>query len=206
MEIYSTEEQQVEAIKKFWKDYGTSILAGAVIGLGALYGWNYYSSYQIKKAEAASEAFNTALSTSKDAASTLAAAAQFDKAHSQPGYSALMQLIVAKTAAESGDLDKASSALQEVLAAKPTPVVAAIASLRLARVQAEQGQLDAALTTLNNVSDDAFAAEKSELEGDFYVRKGDAAKARSAYQAAIEKGGAASSPALQMKLDNLNQA
>ncbi|GGZ14611.1 YfgM family protein [Shewanella fodinae] len=206
MEIYSTEEQQVEAIKTFWKDYGSSILAGAVIGLGALYGWNYYSGYQVKKAEAASEAFNVALSQSKDETSTLAAAAEFDKAHSQPGYAALMQLIVAKTAAEAGDLDKASAALQQVIADKPTASVAAIANLRLARVQAEQGQLDAALATLDKVSDAAFAAEKAELEGDFYVRKGDAAKARMAYQAAIEKGGAASSPALQMKLDNLNQA
>ena len=33
MEIYSTEEQQVDAIKQFWKDYGTSIVVGAVVGL-----------------------------------------------------------------------------------------------------------------------------------------------------------------------------
>ena len=43
MEIYSTEEQQVDAIKQFWKDYGNSILIGAVVGLGGLYAWNYYS-------------------------------------------------------------------------------------------------------------------------------------------------------------------
>lgn len=32
VEIYSTEEQQVDAIKQFWKDYGTSIVVGAVVG------------------------------------------------------------------------------------------------------------------------------------------------------------------------------
>ncbi|MFQ6371398.1 YfgM family protein [Shewanella sp. YIC-542] len=206
MEIYSTEEQQVEAIKRFWKDYGTSILAGAVIGLGALYGWNYYSQYKIDQTEAASEAFNVALSKSTDEAATLAAAAAFDKDHAQPGYSALMQLVVAKAAAEAGNFDKAVTALQQVLDNKPSAAVAAIASLRMARLQAEQGQLDAALTTLSKVADEAFAAEKAELEGDFYARKGDGEKARSAYALAIEKGGAALSPALQMKLDNLNQA
>ena len=41
MDIYSTEEQQVDAIKQFWKDYGSSIIVGAVVGLGGLYGWNY---------------------------------------------------------------------------------------------------------------------------------------------------------------------
>ena len=43
MEIYSTEEQQVDAIKQFAKEYGPSILIGAVVGLGGLYGWNTYS-------------------------------------------------------------------------------------------------------------------------------------------------------------------
>lgn len=57
MEIYSTEEQQVDAIKQFWKDYGTSILIGAVVGLGGLYGWNYYSDMKVAKAEEASKPF-----------------------------------------------------------------------------------------------------------------------------------------------------
>ena len=56
VEIYSTEEQQVDAIKQFWKDYGTSILIGAVVGLGGLYAWNYYSDVKVAQAEEASKA------------------------------------------------------------------------------------------------------------------------------------------------------
>ena len=37
MEIYNSEEQQVEAIKRFWKENGTAIIAGVVLGLGGLY-------------------------------------------------------------------------------------------------------------------------------------------------------------------------
>ncbi|WP_417762132.1 YfgM family protein [Shewanella sp.] len=206
MEIYSTEEQQVEAIKTFWKDYGTSILAGAVIGLGALYGWNWYSDHQVKQAEVASEAFNDVMSKVGDAQALSAAAAEYEKAHSQKGYSALLQLVVAKTAVEAGDLPKAEAALKSILTAKPGEAVESIATMRLARVQAEQGQIDAALTTLDDVKSEAFAADVAELKGDFLVRKGDNANAKAAYEEAVAKGGVTNSPALQVKLDNLTQA
>lgn len=100
MEIYSTEEQQVDAIKQFWKDYGTSIVIGAVVGLGGLYGWNYYSDMKIVKAEEASQAFQTLTTKSSDEAAMLAGVAEFSKNHDQKGYQALLDLIVAKTAVD----------------------------------------------------------------------------------------------------------
>ena len=39
MEQFATEEQQVEAIKRFWKEHGTAIIVGAALGLGGLWGW-----------------------------------------------------------------------------------------------------------------------------------------------------------------------
>ena len=38
MEQYETEEQQVEAIKRFWKENGLSLVIGALLGLGGLLG------------------------------------------------------------------------------------------------------------------------------------------------------------------------
>ena len=81
-----------------------------------------------------------------------------------------------------------------------------VATMRLARVQAEQGQITTAITTLDQVSDPAFTAQRDELKGDFLVRKGDEELAKAAYQAAVKNGGTSVSPALQMKLDNLNKA
>ena len=63
-----------------------------------------------------------------------------------------------------------------------------------------------ALATLDQVTDEAFASQREELKGDFLVRQGDLDKAKSAYQAAVDNGGALASPALTMKLDNLNKA
>ncbi|MEE1979758.1 tetratricopeptide repeat protein [Shewanella xiamenensis] len=206
MEIYSTEEQQVDAIKQFWKDYGISIGIGAVVGLGGLYGWNTYSDMKIEKAEEASQAFQALTTKSSDEAAMLAGVAEFSKNYDQKGYQALLDLIVAKTAVEAKDFPKAEEALKKVIAAKPGAGLDAIATLRLARIQAEQGQVDTALATLDQVTDKAFLAQREELKGDFFVRQGQADKAKTAYQAAMDNGGVVTSPALKIKLDNLNQA
>lgn len=206
MEIYSTEEQQVDAIKQFWKDYGNSILIGAVVGLGGLYAWNYYSDVKVAQAEEASKAFQNLTTKSADEAAMLAGVAEFSKNHDQKGYQALLELIVAKTAVEANDYPKAIDALNKVIAAKPGAGLDVIATLRLARVQAEQGQIDAALATLDQVTDKAFFAQRDELKGDFLVRQGEVEKAKTAYQAAMDNGGVVTSPALKIKLDSLNQA
>lgn len=206
MEIYSTEEQQVDAIKQFWKDYGSSILIGAVVGLGGLYAWNYYSDAKVAQAEEASKAFHELTTKSSDEAGMLAGVAEFSKSHDQKGYQALLELIVAKTAVEAKDYPKAIDALNKVIAAKPGASLDVIATLRLARVQAEQDQMDAALATLEQVTDKAFIAQREELKGDFLVRQGEHEKAKVAYQAAMDNGGVVTSPALKIKLDSLNQA
>lgn len=206
MEIYSTEEQQVDAIKQFWKDYGTSILIGAVVGLGGLYSWNYYSDMKVAQAEQASQAFQTLTTKSTDEAAMLAGVAEFAKNHDQKGYLALLDLIVAKTAVEAKDYAKAEEALKKVIAAKPGAGLDMIATLRLARVQAELGQIDVGLATLDQVTDKAFLAQREELKGDFFVRQGEVDKAKMAYQTAVDNGGVLNSPALKIKLDNLNQA
>lgn len=206
MEIYSTEEQQVDAIKQFWKDYGTSIAVGAVVGLGGLYGWNTYSDMKVESAELASETFQAIAEQSTNPAAFLTQAETFTAEHDQAGYQALLELMVAKAAIDAGDLTKAETALTKVIAAKPGSGLDMVATIRLARVQAEQNNLGVALATLEQVSDEAFASQREELKGDFLVRQGDLDKAKLAYQAAVDNGGALTSPALTMKLDNLNKA
>ncbi|MCL1093690.1 YfgM family protein [Shewanella kaireitica] len=206
MEVYSTEEQQVDAIKQFWKDYGSSVVIGAVVGLGGLFGWNYYSDHQLAQAEAASESFQALSNQNTADAAMLSAAETFAKEHGQQGYQSLLELMVAKSAVETGDLEKAEATLKNVIAVNADSSIVLVATMRLARVQAEQGQFATAITTLEQIKDVASAAQRDELKGDFLVRQGETDKARLAYQAAVENGGTMSSPTLQMKLDNLNKA
>ena len=61
MEAYETEEQQVEAIKSWWKENGKAVVIGGVVGIGAILGWKYYQSSQITAKETASAAYERAL-------------------------------------------------------------------------------------------------------------------------------------------------
>ena len=46
IEISDSEEEQVDKIKKWWDANGKQIIAGAVLGLAGVFGWNYYVDYQ----------------------------------------------------------------------------------------------------------------------------------------------------------------
>jgi predicted negative regulator of RcsB-dependent stress response len=200
MEQFATEEQQVEAIKRFWKEHGTAIIVGAALGLGGLFGWRQYSDMQIESKEAASVAYQTAVENFAEEGSSASLEA-FIEENKNTGYASIASLLAAKKAADSGNLDTAASHLNEVITFAENPQMKELASLRLANVQIEMNQLDAALSTLGNVSNDAFSAQVSELKGDVYQLQGKFDDARLAYSSALEKN--ANNPLLQMKLDNL---
>lgn len=200
MEQFATEEQQVEAIKRFWKEHGTAIIVGAALGLGGLWGWRYYSDTQIAEREAASEQYQVAVETFGNEGSEKAISSFIDE-NENTGYESAASLLAAKQAVESGDLDAAASHLNRVVTFAENKQLQSLAGLRLARVQIEMNQLDAALSTLSDITSASFAGEVSELKGDVYVQQRKFDDARLAYSGALEKN--ENNPLLQMKLDNL---
>ena len=57
MADYETEEQQVEALKEWWKENGIAVVSGAILGIAALGGWRGWSWYQEKQANEASDLY-----------------------------------------------------------------------------------------------------------------------------------------------------
>ncbi|MDU0354414.1 tetratricopeptide repeat protein [Paraglaciecola aquimarina] len=201
MEQFETEEQQVEAIKRFWKENGTALIVGAVLGLGGLYGWRYYNDSQIENKEQASIAFEKASTELLDSEQGFSQAKTYIDTHSDTGYSLLMALELAKKAIDSKDLPEAAKQLEFVAANTQVSAVKSVAQVRLARVQLEQGDLDAALATAEKIEDEAFSGASHEIKGDVYQAQELFDKARAAYSAALE--GNERNPVLKMKLDNL---
>ncbi|ASD68036.1 YfgM family protein [Pseudoalteromonas piscicida] len=201
MEIYSTEEQQAEAIKRFFRENGTTIVVGAVLGLGGLYGWKAYNQSQIDSAEAASEAY-TQVVESDD---VLAKSDAFVAANADSNYAVLAAFVAAKEAIDKDDLKLAAEKLTWAADNVANAELKATALLRLARVQAAQSQYEQALATLAKPMPEAFKAQLAEIQGDIYLAQGDKDKARSAYQSALEAAKGNSNPMLQIKLDDLAQ-
>jgi predicted negative regulator of RcsB-dependent stress response len=203
LEIYSSEEQQVEAIKRFWNDYGKAILAGVTIGLAGLYGWRYFQAEQREQAEQVSAQYSQLLEQQQTEGSDWLASAQgFIDAQSDTSYAVFAALLAAREAIDSQQLAVAAEHLSWVMNnAKDTPVQA-IAQLRLARVQREQGNYADALTTLQRPVPASFAGQQAELKGDVLQLTGELAQAKAAYQQALASSEQAQ-PLLQVKLDEL---
>ena len=171
MEHYETEEQQVEAIKRFWKENGTAIIVGAVLGLGGLWGWRYYNDEQIAAKEQASAAFEsqTAALLAEDA--NFGQAKQYIDENSDTGYALLMAFQLAQQAIDRKDLSEAEKQLEFAAANSQNEAVNALANLRLARVQLALEQPEKALASAENITTAAFSAQQQEIKGDIYVKQ-----------------------------------
>jgi predicted negative regulator of RcsB-dependent stress response len=201
MQDLETEEQQVEAIKKFWKENGTAIVLGAVLGLGGLWGWRWYSAEQLASKERASIAYQAAVDElAQDNASISSAVAFVDESQNS-GYAVLAALQVAKEAVERDDFSEATKQLQWAADNSKDDVLSSVANIRLSRVYRQQENYDKALSTLESVEQAAFSAQVNEIKGDIYQAQGNFDKARAAYSASIEDK--ESNTLVQMKLDNL---
>ena len=204
MDIYQTEEQQVDAIKSYWKTNGTYIIAGLVIGFSGFIGFNVYKDNKLAEELALADAYQAVLETnSVDSDAFIVAGDKFISENAKTTYSAFTALALAKESASNKGWEDAVKYLYLAIDNAPSQSITAIATVRLARVQIQLNDIEAALKTLSVKLPASFVAAVEEVKGDAYIQQEKSELARTAYQAAINAGGLSASPALQMKLDDL---
>jgi len=207
VDIYQTEEQQVEAIKGYWQENGNMIIAGIVLGFVGFIGFNYYKDNKLADEMAVSNRYLTLIENSaSDKQAFSENAAKFLSENSTTSYASLTALALAKEAASTQNWAEAQSQLMAAIASAPTDGIKGIASLRLARVQIQLTQYEQAFVTLAKPLPESFTGAVEEIKGDTYLLQGKKELARNSYQVAIAAGGLAGSPSLQMKLDDLATA
>jgi len=136
VDIYQTEEQQVEAIKGYWAENGNMIIAGIVLGFVGFIGFNYYKDNKLADELAVSDSYQTLIeSSAKDSKAFSENAAKFINENSTTSYASLTALALAKEAASIKDWAVVQTQLSAAIASAPTDGIKGIASLRLARVQ-----------------------------------------------------------------------
>jgi len=208
VEVYTTEEQQVEAIKKWWRENRLSVIGGIIIGIAALWGGRTWMAGQNAHKEAASDVYQIMMakmsrgSLEEAAADGSALLGQF----TDTPYAALASLALAKIKLEQGDIAAASSHLNWTLSNAEQEEVKMVARLRLAELLLAQGDTAGALAQLNAVATPGtFEAIYEQLKGDIHVAEGKPDQARKAYARALALM-VPTSPGrrlLQMKLDDL---
>jgi predicted negative regulator of RcsB-dependent stress response len=206
MDHYVSEDEQVEAIKKWWKANGGAIIVGIVIGLLVIFGWQYWSSYRIDQAEQAAlryAALNQAIQEN-DTNQARQEGRVLMEDFSNSAYATLAAFQLAKLAVQERDNATAIARLEWASEHVSQDGMKDIVRLRLARVLLAEERYDAAEALLNQVTGTSFTAELENLRGDLYVARNQLAKARAAYQAAL--GASGGNVMLQMKLENLPPA
>ncbi|WGL62383.1 tetratricopeptide repeat protein [Pseudomonas sp. CW003PS] len=205
-----TEDEQIAQIKDWWDRNGKPLLAGGVLALVAVFGWQGWQKYQDNQAQGASVLYQQLLEAAldpagkPDAAKVAELAGKLDSEFGGTHYEQYGSLFVAKVAVEANRLDDAASALQRVLDKPADATLGELARQRLARVLAAQDKADDALKLLDAKVEDAFLASREELKGDLLVQLGRSDDAHAAYQKAKDAlAEDAAVGGLQMKLDDL---
>lgn len=212
MESYRTEEEQVEALKKWWDENGRSTLAAVALALAAGFGWQFWQEHRAEQSAQASTVYEEMLEAIREASQggeparlkTLAERVKADYPSSQ--YAQFAGLHLARIAVGEGRLDEAEQELRWVLTRNPEAEVRLLAELRLARVKTAQGQPREALDILSAAEPGAYRPVYAEAEGDAWLALGENEKATAAYEealAAAAAGNAGASESLRLKLSAL---
>ena len=216
MADHLTEEEQIEALKSWWKAYWKSIVIPAVAVVGGYFGWTLWSEEQEQKAaqghkryQGLVEAMETApganLSDEKRAEAAVLAtaiASEFDGSL----YADNANFILARLAVDKKDLDAAAGYLQRVVNDGSNDAVKLLAKARLARVKLAQGDQSGALALVAVSGETKYASLFAEIRGDVLASQGKTDAARTAFEEAM----ASLSPQefqrrsiLQIKLDGV---
>ena len=201
IQVDSTEEEQVDQIKKWWNSNGKQIIAGAVIGLAGIWGWNTYSDYQDKQSLNARSLYLSYASDSNN----LGAYDKLTTDFSSSTYSDQAILLMAKYLFDAGSYTEALG-VTEPLINNPSSVIANTAALRAASIYLQLGKHDQALSILEGQSEDDFSGLIYNLIGDIYLDLGNRTEAQKYYSLAIDNVTENSNltQLIQIKLDDLN--
>jgi predicted negative regulator of RcsB-dependent stress response len=208
-EEYLTDDEQLEAVKRWIAENGVWLIGGVIVGAALLFGYRYYQSSRNDRALAAAaqfDAMSAALERSdRNDARRIADALIKDYGNSP--YADQAELTLARLFVDEGQLANAVAPLTQVMTGSKDTELRHIARLRLARVLTDQGKPDEAIKTLSDAAPGAFAARYHEVRGDAFYAKQDFHDADVEYKEAVgASSGRADSGLLELKIADLSVA
>ena len=209
MSAYDLEEQeQLAALKAWWKEHGGAIVLGATLVLAAIGAWNGWTWYQRSQAAQAAVLYDTLQKAARanDLKTIRETAGAILENFPRSAYAPLAALVSAKAQFQAGDLKTARAQLQWAVEHARSDEIRSIATLRLASVLLDDNEPDAALKILEAKPHPGFEALYASQRGDIFAAQKKRSEARAAYKAALEKAEAGPlRDALRLKLEALGE-
>lgn len=206
MTDYLTEQEQIELLKNWIKQYSLVIIAGVLLAIVSITAWRYWQQRQEKILTYASVVYDEMLTkrAQQNLTTTNAQASKLLKNYEQTTYAHLAALMLARNAILANQFNEAEKQFNWVLKQSNVAAIRQIARLRLARLYLSMKQPEKALETLQKIEESSFDGLRYEINGDAYLALNNVKKAKESYAQAIAHlpNAEALRPLLQMKYDN----
>lgn len=219
MALDAAEEENIEAIKKWWHENWKQLALLVVIVFPSYVGWQLWQNSQATEAETASDLYEEVLLlaisepgvpvTEQESLRILDLFELLKADYPSSVYALYGALFAAQQSVNANDLGTAEESLQWMLDNRQDGLFSQTdegliltANLRLGRVILAKGESERALNLVNTIDPKTFEAGFAELRGDIYATMGRIVDARDAYIAAQEAG--SNTEGLRMKLDDLS--
>ena len=213
MSLDSTEEEQIDQIKRFFRENGLFMLIAIILVVGGNVGYDYYETSERTAAEAASLDFSNfqkavdevvASGSGRDDALAMGEAIKAD--HPGTAYAALGALQLARLYFDDKAYAEAEAELSFAIDSN-IGLIAPLARIRLAKVISAQSEFERALHALGDETGlSGYASAWHETRGDILFEMGRKDEARQSYQFAVSTGGDNVLQSLTMKLEDLTFA
>ncbi|GAA3959656.1 YfgM family protein [Allohahella marinimesophila] len=189
-----SDDEQLDALKQWWRANGTSLIVGVILAIAAIFGFKAWQNNQLQEkaesslkyqqlVEAAAADQQSAFlkaqqpqadgEASADAEADDADTARFlakelKEATGIRGYELLADLYLSQSHFSASQLDEAHKQLVSALEQTESESLKRIIQARLARVEMAQENYEAAIARLEVPRDDVFYSYFQELRGDIY--------------------------------------
>lgn len=183
MDRYGTDDEQVQVIKNWWKENGTSLLSGLLVISVGWAGWTYWSNAKMASSLEAANTFEILQLSMQQGRFGDVAREGLKLTEEQPKspYAAASALLLAKFYVEKKETDKALAQLDWVTKNSTTPSIQLTAALRAASLNIEAKAFEAALANLTvGAGLKLSTADQANLDyayADYYQSTGDVTQA-----------------------------
>ncbi len=183
------EQEQLDQLKHYWKQYGNMITWVLIVVLGAYAGWNFYQYWQRSQAQQAAAMYDEVerVVKSADAAKVDRVFGDIKDKFGSTTYAQQAGLLVAKQYYATGKPDAAKAALIWVADKSSDPGYQAIAKLRLAGILMDGKAFDEALKQLGGAFPADFEALVADRKGDILLLQGKKSEAVTEYGKAYKR-------------------
>lgn len=183
------EQEQLDALKAWWNQYGNIITWVLIIILAAFSAWKAWGIYQTKQSVQASMLFEEMQKAiqDKDQARVIRAVADVQEKYSGTYYAQMASMLAAKYAFDASDLKTAKANLNWVQEHGKTAEFKSLAKIRLAGILLDEKSYDEAMKVLSGDFPTELTSSVEDRKGDILVAQNKIDEARVAYQIALDK-------------------